>query len=230
MDSLPPRSRTGIAISHNNTIDYEKILNSIRRSRNETRIYPEDFKTETNTKLKFFTRKTTGSATRADIKILLKQHTFMKEWPTEKELNRIWSSNPRDYHSYALTKETSSNFDETMLHPALNSNNENSRNSSPSLSKNSKRDKRKCRNKITIGMKKQSINFEKLINENPELFDFINRQSNLDPQQHIEKLSKKQPMTWSDVFVTPNLEGNRRNSAKIIEKYIANLLKYIGNH
>ena len=90
---------------------------------------------------------------------------------------------------------------------------------------------KKQRSRITIGEKKQSTSLGKLIHENPELFEFINRQSSLNPQQYIEKLSKNPPLSCSDTFVNVNpvLDGNRRNAIKVVEKYIANLLKYIGN-
>lgn len=79
-------------------------------------------------------------------------------------------------------------------------------------------------------MKKQTTSLGKLIHENPEMFDFINRHSCLETQQYIDKLSAKPPLSCSEVFVNPTaaLDGNRRSKAKVVEKYIANLLKYIG--
>ena len=137
-DSLPPKSRNAATIQHHNTIDYEKILNSIRRSRNDHLLWKEDFKSATQTKLKFFTRKTaSGSVNKSRIKTMLSQHSFAKECPTEKELSRIMNVKPRELESYVSNKDIFNCFDETMLHPISYANRDGSRNTSPTLSKNS---------------------------------------------------------------------------------------------
>ena len=70
-----------------------------------------------------------------------------------------------------------------------------------------------------------------MISQNSELFDFINRQSTLDTQQYIDKLSKKPPLSCFDITTNsyPTLDANRRSNAKTVEAYISKLLKYIGN-